>query len=99
MATRSYIGIKNENGKVDYIYCHWDGYPEHHGPILRGSYKTKSDVEELLELGDLSSLDTDPDGCEAYHRDRGESKKETRQKTADLNELLAQHPLGLDTHP
>ncbi len=29
MATRSNIGIVNDNGSVTGIYCHWDGYPEH----------------------------------------------------------------------
>jgi len=28
MATRSNIGIVNEDGSVTGIYCHWDGYPE-----------------------------------------------------------------------
>ena len=38
MATRSNTGIENENGRVSAIYCHWDGYPEHNGRILKEHY-------------------------------------------------------------
>lgn len=93
MATRSYIGMRNENGKVDYIYCHWDGYPEHHWPILNESYATKELVNELLELGNLSSLGNDIGSCEAYHRDRGESRKDTRRGTSEFVELIKDSPV------
>ena len=86
MATRSYIGIKNENEKVDYIYCHWDGYPTHHGPILIEHYQTKEQVDALLNLGDVSILGEDIDKCVAYGRDKGESNVEKR-KDVSLNEV------------
>jgi hypothetical protein len=83
MATRSYIGIRNTDDSVDYIYCHYDGYPEHNGEILTEHYSNTSRVRSLLELGDLSVLgkffgekqDFDKrvvDTCLAYGRDRGE---------------------------
>lgn len=89
MATRSNIGILNENGSVDYIYCHFDGYPEHNGKILSEHYTTEARVRSLLELGDLSVLgenigekqnfDERIKGCcLAYGRDRGESNTEAR---------------------
>lgn len=56
MATRSYIGIKNANGKIRAIYCHWDGYPDHNGAILKQHYKTEAEVNALIDLGDLNSL-------------------------------------------
>lgn len=28
MATRAYFGIENKDGTIDYVYNHWDGYPE-----------------------------------------------------------------------
>jgi len=82
MSTNSRIGIY-ENGAVKSIYCHWDGYIEHNGDILNRCYTTREEVQKLIALGDLSSLDetigvkTDfntpnPDQCVAYHRDRGE---------------------------
>lgn len=87
MGSRSAIGMKNEKGQIEAIYCHWDGYPEWVGKILVENYDTKEKVEELLALGDLSSLGkrVKPNEDEihtyenpvddvtiAYHRDRGE---------------------------
>ena len=85
MSTNSIIGIKKLDGTETKIYCHWDGYIEHNGLILQMYYDTPEKIEELLELGNLSSLDRKikPEGhhtferpesgvCVAYHRDRGE---------------------------
>ena len=84
MSTRSYIGIKNSDNTVTYVYCHFDGYPDHNGNILAKSYQSPNRVNELLKLGDLSVLgkfigekqDFDKrikDTCLAYGRDRGDS--------------------------
>jgi hypothetical protein len=87
MATRSRIAIEDQTGKVRSIYCHWDGYPSHHGPILLEHYTTQEKVESLIALGSISSLAPEteiPEGVThnfgnategivvAYHRDRGE---------------------------
>jgi len=56
MATRSRIGIVNEDGTVSSIYCHWDGYPSGNGVILLESYTDRDKVKELIELGAISSL-------------------------------------------
>ena len=91
MATRSNIGIVNDNGSVTGIYCHWDGYPENNGKILLKHYTDSEKIKQLMYLGDLSSLneklDTDlphsfkkpVEGvCVAYGRDRGETGVESR---------------------
>jgi hypothetical protein len=98
MATRSRIGIINEDGTVTSVYCHWDGYPSHHGRILRDHYDTDTSIRELLSFGDLSSLDIkispsgdthsfkDPEEgcCVFYGRDRGEEGSEaTLHKNVD----------------
>ena len=44
------------DGKVKSIYCHWDGYPEGVGRKLLHHYKSRKQVLDLLELGDISSL-------------------------------------------
>jgi len=83
MSTRSYIGIQNADGSVLGIYCHFDGYPSHHGRILLLHYNTEAMVRALIALGDISVLadslgekhdfDNRPRGaCNAYGRDRGE---------------------------
>jgi hypothetical protein len=92
MATRSNIGIMNEDGSIRSIYCHWNGYPEHHVPILTQHYATQDQAEELVALGNLSCLGTsigekhdfDKDRgkarelgwCMAYGRDRGEEEQQ-----------------------
>ena len=76
MATRSYIAIENQDGSVRSIYCHSDGYPEGVGQILKDSYKMRSDVEELIGLGNISSLGSNIYRTDAYVRDRGEKEKE-----------------------
>jgi hypothetical protein len=91
MGTRSNIGIKIAKSKILSIYCHWDGYPSHHGRILLENYNTKEKVEELLKEGDMSILGekcTKPEGhsfdnavdgyCVYYGRDRGETNIEAR---------------------
>ena len=87
MATRSRIAIEDQDGTVRSIYCHWDGYPEYNGVVLKENYQTQEKVEELIALGSISSLKplvAPPEGAThtfdnpledvtvAYHRDRGE---------------------------
>lgn len=55
MGTHSSIGIK-ENGKVRYIYCHWDGYLSNNGVLLNLFYRNADKVRALINLGALSSL-------------------------------------------
>jgi hypothetical protein len=56
MATRSRIGIVNEDGTVSSIYCHWDGYPRGAGKTLVENYTNRDKVKELISLGSISSL-------------------------------------------
>lgn len=56
MGTRSTIIAKLSDGQTKRIYVHWDGYPEHHGPILLDHYSDQTKIDQLIELGDLSVL-------------------------------------------
>jgi hypothetical protein len=99
MGTRSTIGFANSNGAVQGIYCHWDGYPEYNGQILRDHYKTADRVLKLIKLGDLSSLGPkigkkhdfmnkgDTGWCTAYGRDRGETGCEAQMYTDEAEFL------------
>lgn len=78
MSTRSTISVLHADGAVSSIYCHWDGYLEHNGYKLLTAYRTQEQVEALVDLGDLSSLDVTLDKCVAYHRDRGEDRDNTK---------------------
>ena len=87
MATRARIGKRLTDGAVVSIYSHWDGYLEGVGDLLVNYYNTEEKVDELLNLGDISSLREriKPNADEihnfdfplddvtiAYGRDRGE---------------------------
>ena len=83
MATRSYISKLLPDGSVRGIYCHFDGYPDGVGAILKEHYTDSDKVDELLELGSISSLGPEIGEAHdygnptkgfvvAYHRDRGE---------------------------
>lgn len=94
MSTRSRIGILEPDGSVTSIYCHWDGYVDHHGPILRDHYKTEAKVRALMALGSISSLGEEigekhnfenplPGVCTAYGRDRGEKDVDAERGPRD----------------
>jgi len=57
MGTRSMIAIQNPYSKaVRAVYCHWDGYLKHNGAILQKHYSNSPKVNNLIALGDISSL-------------------------------------------
>ena len=56
MATRSTIALEFADGTVGQVYCHWDGYLEHNGKILEQNYKDPFKLQQLIDLGDLSTL-------------------------------------------
>jgi hypothetical protein len=58
MGTRSRIGIQLQDSSVVSVYCHYDGYPEHTGRILKEDYTTKEQVANLIDGGSMSSLKT-----------------------------------------
>lgn len=86
MSTRCRIGICNDDGTIQSIYHHYDGYPEHMVPLLTTYYKDEDIVREMIALGSCSHLEeklnptTNRHSFDApevnvsvfYHRDRGE---------------------------
>ena len=58
MSTRSAIGYKLSSGRIKAVYCHWDGYPKHHLPILIEHYNTLKKAKALIKPGSMSSLRT-----------------------------------------
>lgn len=89
MATRSNI-IAKIGDKWARIYCHWDGYPEGVGAMLKTHYTDPDKIARLMALGDLSALYEECDGAPghtfdkpvtgqtiAYGRDRGEKDLDT----------------------
>ena len=101
MGTRSRIAIKNTDGSIKSIYCHWDGYLCGVGKTLLENYKDENKIKELIALGDISSLSENinpPEGithtfndpCDgvviAYHRDRGDDFHD--RTCVDENDLM-----------
>jgi len=91
MSTRSRIAIEKEDGKVESIYCHFDGYPSYNGVILNTHYKDRDKTQKLIDLGSISVLAPIVDAPEghtfdnrvkdvvvAYGRDRGEKNVEKK---------------------
>lgn len=56
MSTRSRIGIKNSNGTITSIYCHFDGYPDGVGAVLKEHYNDENVIQKFINLGDMSFL-------------------------------------------
>lgn len=55
MGTRSRIAVMH-GSKILSVYCHWDGYPSHNGAILEEHYTSMQKANNLVALGDVSSL-------------------------------------------
>ena len=88
MGTRSTIALEYADGTVGQIYCHWDGYLSNNGKILLQHYKDPYKVRELLDNGDMSSLDTDVDSC-TFYKERGEDCPQSMFK--DFADYVANH--------
>lgn len=85
MGTRSTIARLNADHTVTAIYCHWDGGIHNNGHILKDHYTDPVKIDQLINLGELSSLrpeigekqdfnkPTNKNWCVAYGRDRGET--------------------------
>jgi hypothetical protein len=89
MSTRSFIGVECEDG-IHGSYCHFDGYLSGVGDTLKNHYNDFMKVCELVNMGDISSLDKTigdkhdfdvyphpVDQTTFYMRDRGEDAPHT----------------------
>ena len=76
MSTRSRIGILYQDGTVESVYCHQDGYPEYTGYFLENFYTSTKLVKLLLSKGDISNIATSYDW-------------NYKQQTFDNKELLS----------
>ena len=81
MGTRSRIGIQLQDNSVLSVYCHYDGYPEFNGRVLRDNYDTVEKVRQLIDGGDMSCTwtnagwnnETLPESGPLHYTARGES--------------------------
>lgn len=66
MSTRSLIAEKDANGTIRSVYCHYDGYPDHTGRILKEFYDTPEKLTELINLGDFRQLKENIEDIESF---------------------------------
>lgn len=79
MSTRSHIGILNQDGTIESVYCHFDGYVRGGVGQKLLNYQLEPQVRELLARGQLRTLGSTIGSCEFY-RDRGDSEEETKSE-------------------
>ena len=98
MGTRSLIGKQLKDGSILGVYCHYDGYPQYNGRVLRDVYNTEEKVNDLIDGGDMSCTYTNagwnnetlPESGPLYYTMRGESYVQNApQLYKDLNEFLS----------
>jgi hypothetical protein len=78
-----------ESGQIDGIYCHHDGYYENNGALLAMYYNSYEKAKELIELGDISSLEATIEKTDAYHRDHKEDLNVRRN--IDPNKMATEY--------
>lgn len=87
MSTHAIVAI-SDGINIRAIYVHFDGYPSHTGKILKADFNTSEKIHGLMDLGDLSSIESSNESCVAYGRDRGE-KDVFSKSFASLSDLVA----------
>ena len=83
MSTNSSISIVNQDTqKIHTIYCHWDGYLDWNGKILKEQFNSYKEAFGLIENGDLSSINEDG-SVVSYHKDRQEDWVDVQPQISD----------------
>ncbi len=86
MSTHSFI-CEESNGKINAIYCHFDGYPDGVGATLKEHYPCRNKIERLLSNGDISGLEETPEACHGYEDTKArcfDSRSELIQAANDI---------------
>lgn len=81
MSTPALIAMR-DGDVIRGVYCHWDGYPDEVGRLLYEHYGIET-TRQLLELGNLSSLEANISTSVFYCRDRGEDFNSNRAIVRD----------------
>lgn len=90
MSTAAYIAIElpHQSGLFNVVYCNSDGDPDRLGRMLREHYNTPEILDELMDLGDLSYLESSLENSRFYGRDQGEPASETASFVMNAGGLL-----------
>ena len=56
MSTRAIVGYKKANGEIVGVLVWCDAFPDNLGRKLRSNFKTFSDIEQLIAVGEMESI-------------------------------------------
>ena len=69
MSTNATINLYFDDGQMDSIYIHWDGYIDGVGQTLEESYRNKEKIRALINRGSASSLEKEIEDMRFYEDD------------------------------
>lgn len=90
MSTRAIIGKQIDNDSYFSVYLHREGYVEYSGLLLQKYYATPEQVDQLIALGDMSSLGISVNDCLFYNRDSKESSEQVKPKLRNMQEICSE---------
>ena len=77
MATRGQIGIQYKDGSITSVYSHFDNYiTDGNGELLFNNYNDLVKANNLISLGNISSLDDNIESTRFYGRDMNRKGEE-----------------------
>jgi len=83
MGTHALVYKKTERGYLG-IEISYDGFVSHVGKILHLHYTTETKIDELILMGNLSSIGETIEECESYYS-RGEAYEDNKPKLFEKN--------------
>jgi hypothetical protein len=66
MSTHALIAKKDHDGTVRSVYCHYDGFPQHTGQILRDCYNDPAVIDIVMNFGNLKFITPHVSDIEFY---------------------------------
>lgn len=75
MSTSSTISILKNDGTIEQVYAHWDGYVSNNGALLLVHYQDPQKVKDLIALGNVSSLNKNVHPSEGSGHDFDKAEK------------------------
>jgi hypothetical protein len=88
MSTRSTISLELDNASILQVYCHFDGYLEGVGKILKNHYTSFDDVYNLIKRGNLSHLGDTIESSGFYCSDHDDDLDESYQSFKNFNSYV-----------
>ena len=67
--TRGQFGKIDKKGNIVSVYTHYDSYPEHMLTVIKKGYMKGQNVDAVLQGGNSSGLEADPDSMNFYGED------------------------------